>query len=132
MTLVDNKDNLNIRATCLNCIDGRAQLPALHWIREQYKIDHVDVITSAGIDGVLASQDNVDEIMRNINISVSTNKSSRIFIVGHFDCKGNPVDDQTHHEHITKSVQWLKTHWPKLEIIGLWMNSHWQVEVLDN
>ena len=123
-------DNLDARATCLNCIDGRVQLPVLHWIREQYHINFVDVITAAGIDGALASQDNTDEIIRNINISIDVNKSVRIFIVGHYDCRGNHVDEKTHHEHIVKSVKWLQTHWPELEIIGLWVNSHWQVEVL--
>lgn len=129
MTFVGKKNNLDVRATCLNCIDGRVQLPILHWIREQYHIDFVDVITAAGIDGVLASQDNIDEIIRSIDISINVNKSVRIFIVGHYDCRGNLVDEKTHYEHIIKSVKRLKTHWPELEIIGLWVNCHWQVEV---
>lgn len=123
------KDHLDVRATCLNCIDGRVQLPVLHWIREQYQIDFVDVITAAGMDRVLASQDNIDEIIRSINISINVNKSVRIFIIGHYDCRGNLVDEKAHYEHISKSVKRLKAHWPKLEIIGLWVNSHWQVEV---
>jgi len=129
MTSVNKNNNLDVRATCLNCIDGRVQLPVLHWIREQYHIDFIDVVTAAGIDGVLSSQDNIDEIIRSINISISINKSVRIFIVGHYDCQGNLVDEKTHHEHIIKSVKRLKVHWPELEIIGLWVNSHWQVEV---
>lgn len=129
MEVVNNKNNLDIRATCLNCIDGRVQLPVLHWIREQYHIDFVDVITAAGIDGVIASKDNIDEIIRNINISINNNKSVRIFLVGHYDCCGNCVDEKTHREHITKAVMRLKSHWSRLEIIGLWVNSHWQVEV---
>jgi len=122
-------DNMDVRATCLNCMDGRVQLPALHWIREQYNIDFVDVITEAGMDGILALQDNFDEIIRRVNISINTNGSSRIFIVGHYDCRGNPVNEKTHHEHVNKSVKRLKTHWPEIEIIGLWVNSHWKVEV---
>jgi len=129
MVSAGKKNNSDVRATCLNCIDGRIQLPVLHWIREQYQIDFVDVITTAGIDGVLASQDNIDEIIRSINISININKSVRIFIVGHYDCRGNPVDEKTHQEYIIKSVKRLKAHWPELEIIGLWVNSHWQVEV---
>lgn len=104
-------------------------MPILHWIREQYHTDFVDVITAAGIDGVLASQDNIDEIIRSINISININKSVRIFIVGHYDCRGNLVEEKIHHEHIIKSVKRLKAHWPELEIIGLWVNSQWQVEV---
>ncbi|MBN3039526.1 MAG: hypothetical protein JW867_00185 [Candidatus Omnitrophica bacterium] len=119
----------NTRVTCLNCMDGRVQLPVLNWIRKQYKIDHVDVITEAGMDGVLASQENIDDIKRSIKISINKNKSNRIFIVGHHDCKGNSVDKKTHQKHIAKSVERLKKYWPKLEIIGLWVNDQWQVEV---
>ncbi|MFA5271858.1 MAG: carbonic anhydrase [Candidatus Omnitrophota bacterium] len=129
MTRAFKQNNSDVRATCLNCIDGRVQLPILHWIREQYQINFVDVITAAGMDGVLASQDNIDEIIRSVNISVNINKSTRIFIVGHYDCRGNFVDEKTHREQLTKSVKRLKTYFPKLEIIGLWVNCNWQVEV---
>jgi carbonic anhydrase len=126
---MDRNKKQDIRATCLNCIDGRVQLPILHWIREHYRIDFVDVITVAGMDGVLASQDNIDDIIRSITISISINKSILIFVVGHYDCRGNCVDKKIHREHIAKSVKRLKAYWPELEIIGLWVNSHWQVEV---
>ncbi|MDP8266564.1 MAG: carbonic anhydrase [Candidatus Aceula meridiana] len=129
MTSLDKNNNFDTRATCLNCMDGRVQLPVLYWIREKYHIDFVDVITEAGIDKIIALQENIDEIIRSIEISVNTNKSSRIFVVGHYDCKGNSVDKKTHHEHILKSVKRLKTLWSEFEIIGLWVNSHWQVEV---
>ena len=123
--------NIDTRATCLNCMDGRVQLPVLNWIRQQYNVDFVDVITEAGMDGVLALQDNIDEIIRSIKISIDVNKSVRIFIVGHYDCRGNKVDEKTHHKHIIKSVVRLKRQWPELEIIGLWVNGQWQVEVYD-
>jgi carbonic anhydrase len=126
---MDKKDNREVRATCLNCMDGRVQLPVLHWIRKQYKIDFVDVITGAGIDGILSLKANIDDIIQNINISINTNKSTKIFIVGHYDCKGNPVDESTHGEHIIKAVKRLKAYWPEPEIIGLWVNSRWQVEI---
>lgn len=125
----DKENNRGVRATCLNCMDGRVQLPVLHWICEQYNIDFVDVITEAGMDGVIASQVNIDEILRSINISVGTNRSERIFLVGHHDCRGNPVDEEKHREHINKAIARLKAHYPKFEIIGLWVNNNWQVEV---
>ncbi len=128
MATAGNKNNMDVRATCLNCMDGRVQLPVLHWIREQYNVDFVDVITEAGIDGVLALQDNIDEIIRRINISININRSTRIFVVGHYDCRGNDVDEEIHREHITKSVRRLKVYWPEFEIVGLWVNSYWQVE----
>ena len=110
-------------------MDGRTQLPVIHWIKENYRVDFVDVITEAGMDGVLSSQEDITEILRSITVSVNVNKSTRLFVVGHYDCRGNPVDEKAHQEHIAKSVKRLKTHWPKLEIIGLWVNNRWQVEV---
>lgn len=110
-------------------MDGRVQLPVLNWIREKYSIDFVDVITAAGMDGFLATRDNIDDIVCSVNISINSNKSARIFVVGHYDCRGNSVDEKTHREHIVMSVKRLKSYWPKLEIVGLWVNDHWQVEI---
>lgn len=110
-------------------MDGRVQLPVLRWILNKYKIDFVDVITEAGIDGVLAKQRDISEIIRSIKISVDINKSSKIFIVGHYDCRGNPVDKNVHRQQVIKAVERLRTYWPCLDIVGLWVNSRWQVEV---
>ncbi|MEN6292607.1 MAG: carbonic anhydrase [Methanobacterium sp.] len=41
-------------ATCLNCIDGRVQLPVINWIMKNYNVKYVDMITKAGMDGFLA------------------------------------------------------------------------------
>ena len=116
------------RATCLNCMDGRVQLPVIQWIKNNYPVDFVDVITEAGMDGVLAKQDDISEILRSIKVSVNLNKSTRLFIVGHYDCRGNPVEEHLHHQQITNAVIRLKDHWPRHEIVGLWVNKNWQVE----
>lgn len=120
------------RATTLNCMDGRVQLPVIEWIKKHAPIDFVDVITEAGMNGVLARQENIDEIIRSINISVNLNKSSQLFIVGHYDCRGNPADEKVHKQEIATSVKRLQKQWVKLEISGLWVNNLWQVEVVVN
>lgn len=106
------------------------QLPVLHWIKENYPVDFVDVITEAGMDGVLAAQPDISEILRSIKVSVNLNKSTRLFIVGHYDCRGNPADEKTHREQISNAVNRLRTHWPRQEVVGLWVNDSWQVEVV--
>jgi hypothetical protein len=121
---------MDIRATCLNCMDGRVQLPVLHWIKEQYKVDFVDVITEAGMDAVLANQDDIHEILRSIDISVNINRSIRLFVVGHFDCRGNPVNEETHRTQIVAAVKRLKERWHRHDINGLWVNNQWQVETI--
>ncbi len=121
---------MDTRATCLNCMDGRVQLPVLHWIKEQYPVDFVDVITEAGMDNVLANQKDIAEVQRSINVSVNVNKSTRLFVVGHYDCRGNPVEEVVHHQQIKNAVTRLKNGWPNHEVVGLWVNKSWQVEVI--
>ena len=125
---------MEIRATCLNCMDGRVQLPVLHWIKENYRVDFVDVITEAGMDNVLSNQEDIREVLRSITISVNVNKSTRLFVVGHHDCRGNPVEESVHRQEISSAVKRLKKHWPEHEIIGLWVfpanDKAWQVELV--
>jgi len=118
------------RATCLNCMDGRVQLPVINWIKENYHVDFVDVITEAGMDNVLSNQHDIGEVLRSITISVDINKSTRLFVVGHYDCRGNPVGEDVHRQEIISAVKRLKEHWPKHEIVGLWVNKNWSVEVV--
>jgi hypothetical protein len=101
-------------------MDGRVQLPVLHWIKENYRVDFVDVITEAGMDNVLSNQEDIREVLRSIAISVNVNKSTRLFVVGHHDCRGNPVEENVHRQEISSAVKRLKGHWPDKEIIGLW------------
>lgn len=121
---------METRATCLNCMDGRVQLPVITWIKANYPVDFVDVITEAGMDAVLAKQEDISEILRSIKISVTLNKSTRLFIVGHHDCRGNPVEVKAHCENIKAAVKRLKPLWPAQEIFGLWVNDKWQVELV--
>ena len=111
-------------------MDGRVQLPVLNWIKENYRVDFVDVITEAGMDGVLSNQEDIKEVLRSITTSVNINKSIKLFVVGHFDCRGNPVEEDVHRREINNAVNRLKGHWPAHEIVGLWVNKTLQVEVV--
>ena len=56
-------------ATCLNCIDGRVQLPAINWITEKYNVKYVDMITKARMNGFLADTNaDINEILKNVKI----------------------------------------------------------------
>lgn len=111
-------------------MDGRVQLPVLTWIKSNYPIDYVDVITEAGMDGVLAKQDDINEILRSIKVSVQLNQSTGLFVVGHHDCRGNPIDERSHHREVRAAVKRLKAYWPDLQITGLWVSKTWNVEVV--
>ena len=121
------------RAVCLNCIDGRVQLPVIQWIKDNYAADHVDMITEPGIDGLVSDDTNpIDEINRKVRISVEKNGASIIFIVGHYDCKGNPVSESYHRDQILLAVDRLKGEFTEKAVIGLWVNSQWRVERLED
>jgi len=116
--------------TCLNCMDGRVQLPVIYWIKENYGVDYVDMITEAGMDGVLADENykNVDSLIKKIEISLEKHNSRIVFVVGHHDCGGNPVDDKTHKNQICMAVEKVKGWKPSIQIVGLWVSKEWTVE----
>jgi len=59
---------------------------------------------------------------------VQKHGSDRIFIVGHYDCAGHPVDEETRKRDILKAVSKLKESSPDLSVTGLWLSSKWKVE----
>ncbi|MCD6163626.1 MAG: hypothetical protein J7K40_14590 [candidate division Zixibacteria bacterium] len=116
-------------ATCLNCMDGRVQLPAINWLMKEYSAEYVDMITEAGMDGYLVKNEKLPEgFIYKLNISAEKHGSKHIFIVGHYDCGGHPVDEKTHREHVHISVDKIKSIMPDSKVIGLWINEKWAVE----
>lgn len=119
-------------ATCLNCIDGRVQLPAINWIMENYNMKYVDMVTKAGMDGFLADENSdIQEILKDVEVSISGHGSTNIFIAGHYDCAANPVDKMTHQKQIYTAVKRIKNIFPDLKVIGLWINENFVVENID-
>jgi len=118
-------------ATVINCMDGRTQKPVNIYLKDKYSVKYVDVITEAGPDGILAKREDnqlVSSILNRVDISVNKHGSSKIAIVGHHDCAGNPVSMEQHNKQTLESVEFLKTKYPKLEIIGLWIGDDWKVK----
>ena len=116
-------------ATCLCCIDGRTQLPVIHWIKKNCKVDYVDMITEPGIDGILNDECfNIDDILLKINLSIEKHGANIICVVGHYDCAGNQVDDETHKSNIRMAAQRLKELNSFCQIIGLWISNKWVIE----
>lgn len=116
-------------ATCLNCVDGRVQLPVIQWIKKNYAVDYVDMITEAGMDGFIADKNSdIQRISRTVDVSLKRSKTNTIFIAGHCECLGNPVDDETHKRQICMAAQRLKELRPACQVKGLWISNEWLVE----
>ena len=89
-------------------MDGRAQEPIINFIKEEYNVLFVDMITKAGPVKMLSdpSRNNIETIISCIEISLEKHKSRGIAIVAHHDCAGNPISDEKT-EKVTKTSSHL-------------------------
>ena len=116
--------------TSIHCIDGRIQEPIIHFLKSNYNIKYVDTITEPGPIKILADHKNkdvIESILAGINISIEKHGSNLIAVSGHYDCAGNPVDEEIQKSQIFDSIQFLKIHYPNIQIIGLWIDHNWKV-----
>lgn len=119
----------------VNCMDGRVQQPVTRFLQKRFGAENVDTITEAGPNGILAKQADkatIQSILKRVEISVSAHKSKGMAVVGHYDCAGNPATKEEQIKHIREAIRFLKTHYPNIEIIGLWVDENWQVEEVEN
>ena len=116
--------------TSIHCMDGRIQEPIIKFLKENYNIAYIDTITEPGPCKILSENNNnvlIDSINKRIEISVNKHKSKLIAISGHYDCAGNPCDDETQKNQIKRSIGYYKNIYPNVEIIGLWINNNWEI-----
>lgn len=117
-------------ATAINCMDGRTQNPVSNWVKSNYSVENVDMITEPGCDKVL-SEKNIDliaQIKSKVEISVNAHKSSLVVVVGHHDCAANNTTKEVHLKQIQKSVNVVKSWNLPIQVIGLWVNEEWKIE----
>lgn len=118
-------------AAAVNCIDGRTQEPVIHFIKAKYNVKFIDMITEAGPIKELSRQGGsaiADSIKNRIDISIEKHCTKLVAVVGHYDCAGNPVDEEIQREQVRISVQRIKNWNNTIDVIGLWVNSKWCVE----
>jgi len=114
-------------ATSVTCMDGRIQLPLAKWIKENYSVDYVDVITEPGIDKKIAENSKLESIKTKIGISINAHKSGLIVVSGHYDCAGNPVSDDEHISQIKKGVDVISSWNLDAKVIGVWVDGSWNI-----
>jgi len=118
-------------ATAINCMDGRVQLPVIDWLKTQFNVDYVDMITEPGPNKILAENKPswlIESLQRRVKISVDKHQSLGIAVIGHYDCAGNPVEKDQQILQIKTAVKTLQSWGFDLPVIGLWIDDQWTVQ----
>lgn len=120
-----------IFGTAINCMDGRVQIPVTNWLRSQYGVDYVDMVTEPGPVRFLAEGKDPwvsASIQRRLEISVHHHRSEVVAIAGHHDCAGNPVPKKTQLEQILAAIKTVEGWNFKARVVGLWVDENWEVQ----
>ena len=116
--------------TAINCMDGRIQESVTNYIKKQYNVLFVDMITGAGPVKIFSNKKtkNLESIISCIDISLKNHKSKGIAIVAHYDCAGNPISDEEQKKLLKKAVAFLVNKYINVSVCGLWVNENGNVE----
>lgn len=115
-------------ACAINCMDGRVQDAVKNYMKENYGVDYVDMVTEPGPNKILADDlDSViiENIKKRVEISVHHHGSKVCAIVGHFGCAGNPAEKETQIEHLKKARETVKSFGFPIETVLLWVDGDW-------
>ncbi len=115
--------------TAINCMDGRVQEPVTRWLKQTYGLDYVDMITEPGPEKTLAEGGpRCAAMLAMARISAEAHGSQVLAIVAHDDCAGNPVCPATHQAQVRQAMEVLRGWGLPVQVIGLWVDSQWQVQ----
>lgn len=119
-------------ATAINCIDGRAQVPALDWIKLHCNVHFVDLITEPGADKVLKEgpAETIAAVRRKAEFSFHVRQSGLIAVIAHHDCLAHPVSKHEHWEDLKASVRVVSSWDWSARILGLWVNEWGSVDLV--
>lgn len=118
--------------TAIICIDGRIQNPVSEWLKREYALDYVDIVSEPGVDRELAhGWMKVLDLKAKAQISAQAHGSRIVAIAGHESCAANPVSQAEHQQQITRAVE-VVHEWRIFDtVLGLWIAMDGQVELVD-
>jgi hypothetical protein len=118
--------------TAITCIDGRIQLPVAEWLKREYALDFVDIISEPGVDREVAhGWIKVLDLKAKAQISAKAHGSRTVAVAGHEDCAANPASHAEHQQQIGRAVQ-VVHEWRMFDVVlGLWVSADGQVELVD-
>lgn len=122
--------------TVVGCMDGRCQAVVAKYGARKFGASYPDTITDAGIVKHLSfpKADYLLDVQKKLLISIDRHNSKGIVVVGHAECAGNPVDDETHKGNIRDAVSFVRVlAGDKVSVAGVFVkrdNNGWTVEEL--
>ena len=118
--------------TLVCCMDGRFIHILNEYIRGNYRYTFVDTITDAGaVNKIVNYQDYIKSIEdKVVLISVNKHKSDHIFVAGHSDCAGCPIDDETQKGYIRQAAEKMHNDLPHEAVTGLFVHENGEIEIL--
>ena len=117
-------------ATAINCIDGRVQKPVAEYMQKSFGVDYVDMITEPGPNKILSEAKNaniIESLREKVKVSVKKHNSQIIAVVAHYDCAGNPENEDVQKEHLRRAVNVIVS-WgfPVKKIVALWLDENFK------
>ncbi len=120
-------------ATAINCIDGRVQKPVAEYIQKSFSVDYVDMITEPGPNKILSEGKDakiIEFLKKKVEISVEKHNSQIIAVVAHYDCAGNPENEDMQKEHLRKAVNVIISWGFPVRIIALWLDENFKPNII--
>jgi len=113
-------------------MDGRFIHILNEYIRGNYRYTFVDTITDAGaVNKIVNDEDYLKSIEdKVVLISVNKHKSDHIFVAGHSDCAGCPIDDETQKGYIRQAAEKMHNDLPHEAVTGLFVYENGEIEIL--
>ena len=117
--------------TLICCMDGRFNMVINEYIRTRYRYVYVDTITDAGPVSKIINESYLNEIENKIVlISINKHRSNHIFVAGHHDCAGCPVDDKTQMSYIETAVSIIKKDLKDVKVTGMFVDEEFNVKII--
>ncbi|MCF7945095.1 MAG: hypothetical protein K9L75_06150 [Spirochaetia bacterium] len=126
--------------TAVMCMDGRIQLPVHSYLHKHFKVDAVDTVTEAGPEKFLAfpqlreHEEKLQSILERVLISLEKHDSQGIAVLGHYDCAGNPAEEEERKRQVLQALTELRRllgeQYRDTPITALWVDSQWRVQKL--
>lgn len=118
--------------TAINCIDGRAQLPVIEWLRQTFHVQYVDMITEPGADKILAEADSnvIASIKDKVKFTIHARGTTVVAVVGHHNCLANPVSRDDHISHINQAVDLVESWNFPARVVGLYVNQFGSIDLI--